>query len=275
MFERLKPLGESELGYLISYVNTLRSKLYEIETKVNKSKEIKTLTDLCDELEKLRFEINQLRDQLYYLAHAVPKEVLKLSTLDVIEYCTQGKDILGIIRGAEKVFTVILSGLCGDLSLRIKSELENLHAQLKRVASTNVHPCVLNVWQDLLQSDFKDLESAKSLLLENPATDLGELCPFLLELQRIKQLVEKELPDRLTRYEEFRDRYLSPDKLISLIPEEAMKLFNSPEEIYEMFSTEFRQEAAGLVYVTGRERELEILLREVANCIFRLKGGRS
>lgn len=268
--EEIKPLGDRELSYIVAYVRDLKNKLAVIEQGVSSKKDLNQLNELREKLRMLHRETQELHDQLRYLAKLVPSEILKYSLENLAEFCSTGRDVLGIIANSEKIFAIVLQGLCRDISTRVRESLENDLQHLEWLATANIHPCIINEWHDFLRGDLEKLNNIKGMLEKPLPNNLKELCKYLLELQETLHFVESEVSYRFSRYREIRDRYLSPEGIVNIVPLQYLKLFESPEDIYKMFSPEFREEFLSLAYMTGREREAENLLKKLAYCLYQL-----
>ncbi|MEM2678393.1 MAG: hypothetical protein QXU62_07100, partial [Thermofilaceae archaeon] len=94
--EKLKPIGEKELNYIVSALQSYGERLNEVRRKADESSSVESLHQLSEEIKNLYSEIMSFLHQLKYLAEIRPEE-LEIATRNLVEYCTSGEDVLGII----------------------------------------------------------------------------------------------------------------------------------------------------------------------------------
>lgn len=267
--EKLKPIGEKELNYIVSALQSYGERLNEVRRKADESSSVESLHQLSEEIKNLYSEIMSFLHQLKYLAEIRPEE-LEIATRNLVEYCTSGEDVLGIIPNAEKVFTVILAGICNDLLKEVGESIQLVEQRLNRVVSINVDSCIERPWREFLSKDFEKVREIKVNLKENESNNIVNICQQFKKIQNIKYSVNI-LRDKISKYENFRDRYISKSRLPDLVPEDVFTFVDSPDELCEMFSREFRQEVEGLAYLSGADADA--FLKAIAECLFKLKRG--
>ncbi|MEZ0346246.1 MAG: hypothetical protein ABWK01_06830, partial [Infirmifilum sp.] len=103
---------------------------------------------------------------------------------------------------------------------------------------------------------------------------LEELCDYVRRLGEVQGLVNR-LNAQISHFENFRDKYLSPDRFPSIVPREVLRVTNSPGEIYSLFSEEFQSEVRSLAYVLPLAQDPDTLLRGIADCLYQIKEGES
>ncbi|MEM0460170.1 MAG: hypothetical protein QXZ31_09920 [Thermofilaceae archaeon] len=263
LLEKLKPIGEKELKYIVSALQSYEERLNEARRKADESSSVESLHQLSKEIKNLYGEIMSFLHQLKYLAGIRPEE-LELATRNLVEYCTSGEDVLEIIPNAEKVFTVILAGICNDLLKEVGESIQLVEQRL----SINVDPCIERPWREFLSKDFEKVRENRLNLKENEGKNIVNICQQFKKIQNIKYSVNI-LRDNVSKYENFRDRYISKSRLPHLVPEDVFMLVDSPGELCEMFSGEFRQEVEELAYLSGADADA--FLKAIAECLFKLK----
>lgn len=287
----LRPLEVQVVNYVSSRIESLEERSRAIYRKGEECPTIECLSGVVEELSRLRDEVFRLRSEVQYLVSVVPEPMLEHVPMLLMNYCSGSlsPELQAVIKGSAYLSSLILLGYCGDGVREVEEKLAVWGKRLERVMGGDVHPFVKDSWLSFLEDELSEvraleskLRELKSLISEKSEalgsviarggegeSFLKKLCSTLEQVELLKRSVNA-LADRVRRYEEFREKYLAAQSFRELVPLDALVMFKSPEEIYERFSEEMRNEVSSLAYLRGKEERAHLLLRGIAEGLFRL-----
>lgn len=290
ILSNLRPLEVRVINYINSRIRSLEESSRSIYRKGEECPTAECLRRVVEELSRLRDEVFKLRSEMHYLASVIPEPMLEQVPMLLMNFCSGSLKLPAIIKSNAYLSSLILLGYCNDGVREVDDKLAVLEKRLERVMSGDVHPFVRDFWLSFLEDEPNDvlalknkLKDLKGLISEKTEALSGvlvyeggeenflkEMCNSLGQIELLKRSVDA-MADRVKRYDEFREKYLSAQSFRELIPREALTMFKSPEEIHGRFSEEMRNEARSLAYLRGKEERADFLLKGIAEGLFRLQ----
>jgi hypothetical protein len=278
----LQNLGQKPINYIDLYLRSLSGYLQTLRSKADKCSSVDCLQNVLTEIGQLQVEVKKAYDEIFYLKKVIPEKVHEVIIPNLLGYCLEGKDLFQIVNNTRYLSTIILKGIASDQIEDLLGKLFSIRNRINDAAENGIHECIVQEWRSFLQDDIESLENIEGSLKETSKrilthSDLGELCREIREIGRWTSSIDS-LSERIEMYEKIKEKYLSVFSLPKIVPDDALKIIESPEKLFELFSSSLKNEIRSLGYVKQREEKAEKLLWVLADCVYRfskINGGES